>query len=62
MCFRDLNRTDRVLNKSTEITFKNICILKLSCLSLLVNIVTLLSSPAFSEKLIFDDDETVPGI
>lgn len=28
----------------------------------LVNIVTLLSSPAFSEKLIFDDDETVPGI
>lgn len=28
----------------------------------LVNIVILLSSPAFSEKLIFDDDETVPGI
>lgn len=29
----------------------------------LVNTATLLSSPsAFSEQLIFDDDETVPGI
>lgn len=28
----------------------------------LVNIVNLLSLPAFSEKLIFDDFETVPGI
>lgn len=31
--------------------------------SYLVNIATLLNSPsAFSEQLIFDDDETVPGI
>lgn len=29
----------------------------------LVNMATLLNSPfAFSEQLIFDDDETVPGI
>lgn len=29
----------------------------------LVNIAALLNSPfAFSEQLIFDDDETVPGI
>ena len=31
--------------------------------SYLVNIATLLNSPsAFSVQLIFDDDETVPGI
>lgn len=61
MYFRDVNRTDNALDETTKTTFlKNM--FKNDPLSVLVNIATLLNSPAFSEQLIFDDDETVPGI